>query len=266
MKVALSKITNLTVNELLNNEVILPSLYFEKFDKNAKEFEIKLDDENFQNEINKVLVEDYNNIENYMNSIMTNISTLGDASKNAKDALLNKDVNTLNSVYKQMLSLEKEIKKLNDKLYVDDITSAYNRKWVYSKFLDKEGKFNDTGICVLLDVVDYDYLKKEYGELLSNNLLIFASNFVEKNLREELFDFKIVRFFDNKFLIFILNESEQNINNKILNIQQMLFNTTLKSNSNLYIKANYKFRDVNFKQKDDSKNIFEKLFIQDKAE
>jgi len=31
MKKKLEKITNTTINELLNNEIILPSLYFERF-------------------------------------------------------------------------------------------------------------------------------------------------------------------------------------------------------------------------------------------
>lgn len=266
MKNELKKITDLTVNELLNKDVILPSLYFEKFDKNAKELEVNLDDKEFQREINKLIVEDYSIIEDYMKSIMLNASSISDASKNAKDALLNKDVNMLNSIYKQMLSLEKEVKNLNNKLFQDDITNTFNRKWVYNKFLNKQSKFKNDGICILLDVVDYSYLKKEYGELLANNLLIFATNFIKRNLKEEQFDFKLVRFFDNKFLIFILNQDEQSVNTSLLNIQQMLFNTTLKSNSGLFIKANYKFKSTIFNSSDDSKDIFEKLFIQLKEE
>ena len=45
MKKELEQITNLTINELLNKEIILPSLYFEKFNYHAKKMEIDLEDE-----------------------------------------------------------------------------------------------------------------------------------------------------------------------------------------------------------------------------
>ena len=45
---ATKKITNLTINDLLNNDVILPSNYFDKFNYHAKEMEINLDDEDFK--------------------------------------------------------------------------------------------------------------------------------------------------------------------------------------------------------------------------
>ena len=46
MKQELKKITDLTINDLLNNDIILPSTYFDKFNYHAKELEIDLDDEN----------------------------------------------------------------------------------------------------------------------------------------------------------------------------------------------------------------------------
>ena len=44
--------SNLTINDLLNNDVILPSNYFDKFNYHAKEMEINLDDEDFKKNIN----------------------------------------------------------------------------------------------------------------------------------------------------------------------------------------------------------------------
>ena len=51
----LEQITNLTINNLLNNKIILPSSYFEKFNYYAKEIEINLDDINFTKEITLIL-------------------------------------------------------------------------------------------------------------------------------------------------------------------------------------------------------------------
>lgn len=260
MKKTLKKITDLTINDLLNNEVILPSIYFEKFNSNAKSIEIDLEDKAFEKEISSLIVEEYNTIESYMDSITQNVSLLSDCSKKAKNAILEKNIDALTDIYKKMNSLEKELGSLNKKLYADEITNSYNRKWIYSKFLNKESEFKDTGIVVLIDIVDYDYIKEAYKELIANNLLIFSTNFINKNLKEEKFDFKIARFFENKFLIFIENESRESINTTILNIQQKLLNTTLKSNSGLLIKANYNFSIENYTKGQDSKIVFESLF------
>jgi len=265
MKKHLKKITNLTVNELLNNEIIMPSIYFEKFNKNATTLEVNLDDDNFGKEMNKLIVEEFDTIEVYMNSIMSNTQKVGNAAKGAKKALLEKDINSLNDIYKQMIHLEKEVKDLTAKLFVDDLTNTYNRKWIYNKYLNKDAMFKEDGLCVLIDVNDYDYIEKEYGELLANNLLIFITRFLKKNLKDENCNFKIARLFDNQFLIFVNNKGLSDLTNQIFNIKNLLSNTNLKSNSGLFIKANYEYVIQAYTKGADSKEIFESLFDQLKA-
>ena len=263
MKNKLKKITNLTVNELLSNDVILPSNYLEKFNYHAKNLEINLDDETFRQEINRVILEDFKTIENYMNLIMSSASLLKKNTSNATDAILNNDTNALNDIYKKMIRLEKELIELNGKLFLDEITDTYNKKWIYNKFLNQDAEFKENGICVLIEVSDYTYVQKEYGELLANNLLIFATKFINQKLKEEKYEFKMVRYCENKFLIFILNtkDQEKNIINYILNFEKLLSHTTLKSNSGLYIKAKYEFKIDEFKVNQESKEVFEKLLV-----
>ena len=64
MKKQLKKITDITINELLNKDVIMPSIYFEKFNKNARTVNINLEDTSFVKELNNILIEDFNSIKN----------------------------------------------------------------------------------------------------------------------------------------------------------------------------------------------------------
>ena len=265
MKKHLRKITNLTVNELLNNEIIMPSTYFEKFNKNATTLEVNLDDDSFNKEMNKILVEEFDTIEVYMKSIMSNANIIGNAAKGTKKALLEKDIDSLNDIYKQMINLEKEVKDLTNKIFIDDLTNTFNRKWIYNKYLNKDALFKENGLCVLIDVNDYNYIEGEYGELLANNLLIFITRFLKKNLKEEDCNFKIARFFDNQFVIFVNNKNIEILKNLIFNIKNLLSNTNLKSNSGLFIKANYEYTIQAYTKGHDSKDIFESLFNQLKA-
>lgn len=266
MKKELQKITNLTINELLNNEIILPSLYLDKFSYHAKNIEVNLDDEQFEKELNKIMVEDFNTIERYMSMIMSSVLELKEDAKEARTALLNKDIDTLGEVYKKMINLEKELKTLNNELFIDETTKTFNRKWIYNKFLDNNACFKEDGICLLIDVIDYTYIQDEYGELLGRNLLLFVTNFVSQKLKEEGFKFQIARYFNDKFFVFITEENKKDVKNYIVNLEQMLLNTTLKSNSGLYIKANYKFVLNEYQQNQNSKLVFDKLINYEKEE
>lgn len=264
MKNKLKQVTNKTINELLNRNIILPSIYFEKFNHNAMSIEVNLEDKDFQKEINKILLEDYANIEKYMNSIISNLDILSSSTKEASNALVNKDIEHLHLIYKRLMNLEKNIKKLNDKLFIDDLTNVYNREWIYNKFLTKNSKFKSRGICVYINILDFNYLQKEYGDLIANNLLLFVISFLKKNIKNELPYFKISRFFESQFLIFIEDEIQDEIKNMILNLKQMLLNTTLKSNSGLYIKASYDFEIQSYKKGDEFTNLINNFFDSDK--
>ncbi|MAD41279.1 MAG: hypothetical protein CL623_02670 [Arcobacter sp.] len=266
MKKQLKKITDITINELLNKDVIMPSIYFEKFNKNARTVNINLEDTSFVKELNNILIEDFNSIEKYMNEIEKNASLIRNAVKDTQNALLNKDIDTLTDIYSQMTKLEKEVTLLNRQLFVDDLTSSNNRKWIYNKFLNKKAEFKKSGVCVLIDISDFDYINNEYGTLLANNLIIFINNFLKESLKDENFDFKIARFFDSQFLIFIEDKKEKEVSNLIFNIKQLLINTTLKSKAGLVLRADYKYSISKYKENEDSKKIFEQLFYQIKEE
>lgn len=258
MRNKLEQITNLTINDLLNNKIILPSSYFEKFTYHAKDIEVNLDDENFSKEVNQLLVDDFNIIEEYMRIIMSSAMSLQKNSIDAQSAILNKDAESLKEINKKMINLENEIKSLNNQLFIDDITKTYNRKWIYNKFLN-DNNFQEDGICVLLNIVDFCYIQKEYGELVGKNLLLFVTNFISSKLKEEAYEFQIAKYLESKFFIFISNENKKDVINKILNIEQLLSNTTLKSNSGLFIKAKYDFKTCLYKKDEEAKTIFETL-------
>lgn len=265
MKQQLKKITDTTMNDLLNKDIVMPSIYFEKFNKNAKTLDLNIEDSTFVKELNNILIQDFNSIEEYMKTIEKNASLIKDAVEDAQDALLHKDIDTLSDIYSQMSKLEKEISSLNRQLFVDDLTSSHNRKWIYNKFLNKKAQFKQDGICVLIDIIDFDYIDSEYGSLLANNLVIFINNFIKDNLKEEKVNFKIARFFDNQFLIFIEDKKEKEISNLIFNIKELLKNTTLKSKAGLVIRADYKYTISKYNKLEESKEVFEQLFhlIQD---
>ncbi|MBS9782874.1 MAG: hypothetical protein KGV43_03645 [Arcobacter sp.] len=262
MKEILKKITDLTINDILQQEVILPSSYLKSFNTRAKELEINVEDEDFKKEIDDIIVNELKNIENYMKNIEENIETMEEITKKNKEAILeNKDGN-FDSILKDINKLEKNMKNLNDKMYKDEIFQTYNRKWIYNKFLDKNNKFRTDGICVLIDIVDFEYIKKEYGNVLASNYIIYIINFIEKQLTKMAIEYKIAKYVEDKFLIFIDSKYKKEIEGAFYNLKKALLSTTLKSKSGVLIHSNLDYFYDSYNEKQNAQEFFEDIFFQ----
>lgn len=259
MKNKLAKITDETINNLLQNEIILPSVYFKEFDKNAKTFNVDLEDDKFEKEVNQVIVEEFETINSYMNSTISNLDILSHATEDAKTAIQNRDETELTKIYQHMQKLKNEIGELQNEMFIDPLTKTYNKKWLYSDFIDKNGHTKQNGIMSLIYINDYAHVREEHGSLLSDNLIIFISKFLLKNLKEEGINFKIARYTKDKFLLFFDNSTTKECSFLINNIQKNLLNTTLKSKSGILIKSSYKFNLITFDQGNNFQSMLEML-------
>jgi len=259
MKNKLIQITNLSINEVLGNEIILPSLYFKTFDENAKNLKLNLNNEKEQEEMQHFISDEFNSINDYMNTTISSIETLSVATKIAKVAIKNNDVKSLEKIQNSMSTLEQELISLRDEIYKDPFTNTYNRKWIYKTLIDKDSKLKEKGIFVLINIKDFDYVKEEHNELIANNLLIFILNFLNKQLKKEGIKYQSVRFFHDTFLILVKDESRTSLNTLLLNIMEMMKNTTLKSKSGIVLQARFNFSTLEYRQNDNFQIILESL-------
>jgi len=264
MKNKLKQITDLTIKDVLQNEVILPSSYFKSFGENAKTFDVNLEEttnqnSNLEHSLDRLLSDEYNTIDEYMKTTIASVETLSVATKIAQVAIKNNDTKSLNKIQNSMLNLEQELLSLKDEIYKDSFTKTFNRKWIYKYLLDEDSKVKENGVFVLLHVKDFDYIKKEHNELIANNLIIYILNFLNKNFHKENIDFVNARFFHDTFLISIKEEERSSLNTLLLNIMQMIENTTLKSKSGIVIKPRFNFSTLEYHKNDNFKILLETL-------
>lgn len=265
MKDKLREITDLTVNELLEEEIILPSTYFECFDKHAKLSELELNDKEFEKEVDEFIISEISSINSYVKSATKNIDDVATITQDAQKAIENNDSNALKKLYSQIKELKEELNSMTENIYKDYLTKAYNKKWLYHKYLNDHSKIKEDGIITLVDIKDFEYIKKTYNRLISNNLLIFIYEFLTKELTKEDVDFEVCRYLNNKY-IFCINSSDiQYISNLIKNISTALFGTTLKSNSGIMIKPNYKYSSLAVKKDDSFHEVLNSLIKNQEA-
>ncbi len=242
MKNKLIQITDMTISKLLQDDIIMPSIYFKTFDKNAKEFEIDLKEEKFEDEMGKVLVEEFNSISSYMNSTISSINSLEEVTNKAELAMMNNDKESLKKAQNELQTLKKDILDVQELIFQDSLTKAYNRKWLYKKFLNKNIEFVDKGMIVLLEITDFDEITSKYGRLISDNILIFVSKFLNKHLKQEEIKYSLVRYLSSKFILFIKSNDINELKYIISNIQVELLNTTLKSKAGIVFKTGFDFK------------------------
>lgn len=241
MKTKLKNITDSTINELLINEIILPSSYFKCFDKHAKNIDIELENEDYSKELTKMISEEFEEINSYVNNAIKVIDKASDITSDAQEAIREQNSLHLKELYEEIGKLKKELENLSNNVYCDDLTKAKNKKWIYHKFLDNNTKFNKDGILILIDIESYNYILNTYNQLISDNLLIYIVNYLKSKLKDEALSYNITRYLKNKFIISLDNIDLKEIQSLFLTISSVLFETTLKSNSGIVIKPTFDY-------------------------
>lgn len=260
MKINLKKITDKTIQELLQNEIILPSSYFESFNQNAKDLNVDVTDKNFEKEISQVLVDEFKNINEYTKRTISNIDLLSKATMEARDAIKTKDETKLHSINNSLDSMKKEIDSLKNLIYIDSLTHSFNRKWIYTQSIKEDGKFGYEGILLFIDINDFSYIIDNYGNLIADNVIIYISKFLNAKFKKEKFNFKISRYSNDQFILFIQEKELSTVISFINSYRLELSNSLLKSKSGITFKTNFNFGAVKFHENDEFQQTLEVAF------
>ncbi|MEA1915635.1 MAG: GGDEF domain-containing protein [Campylobacterota bacterium] len=241
MNKKLKNITDSTINQLLNQDIIMPSQYYTTFDKNAKDIDMYIHDDEFEKEISVVLEGEFEKISQYMNQTIHNINELSDATNSAESAIQNRDIEQLMKVNSHVQKLKKNIESLENEIYKDSLTKLYNRKYLNMKFLNENDTFNKKGIMVLVDINNFSKIIKKYGQLIGDNILRYAVSFIQKRLQKESIKCTFIHYSGDKFILFFKDQSQNSLNTLFDNIRFELLSKTLKSKSGHIISISFSY-------------------------
>lgn len=258
MKDNLKKITDKTLQDLLQNEIILPSSYFESFDKNSKDLSVDIKDPQFENEVNNLIVDEFKNINNYMKKTVKNIDLLAEATHEAQTAIIEKDDSKLQSIHFSLTNIKNEIKELKSLIYLDPLTKTFNRRWIYNHNINKDGTLKHKGLLAYIDCSDCNYIAEQYGNLLADNVILYITKFLNQKLNDQNIDAEIARYSNNQFILFTHNERPDIITSFLKNISLKLANTTLKSKTGLMLKTNFHYAAVSYIANENFQDVIEK--------
>lgn len=197
--------------EILSNEVkksieqlhvVTPTIYRSIFDEYAKNNDIQIEDED---DISKdVLSTECSRLTSLQDQTYKNANTLSQNTSDAISAIEDKDDDKLNQILFETKQLREEVDKLKESLYKDQLTNAYNRKWVHDKCLQEStNAFLSSGILALIDLNYFKAINDTHGHILGDKVLIFITNELRK------LGLPVIRYGGDEFIVLFNNKTDE---------------------------------------------------------
>ena len=147
-KQLLQIITNEALDTITQFDIVTPSIYASIFSKFAQEHNQEIENEDELS--HKLLEQECSNLTQLQSETSKNANILSQNTDKAITAIKDKNETLLNEVLKETEDLRREIEKLKESVYHDELTHTYNRKWLHDNYIKDGALFNKNGMEVLV--------------------------------------------------------------------------------------------------------------------
>ena len=221
-------VSNETKTSIDQMSVVTPSVYASIFAKFAKENGLKIQDE--ENLSKELLNSECLKLTTLQQETSKNVQTLSENTTKAINAIANKDGKMLNEVLQETKLLRHEIEKLKESVYKDELTHAYNRKWLRDTYLDKLGNiFIKNGTLAILDLNYFKQINDTHGHIIGDKVLLFITNELKK------LKVPVVRYGGDEFILFFKeNIPKQEVLSILHKAREQIINKKLKAHNDTF--------------------------------
>jgi diguanylate cyclase (GGDEF)-like protein len=207
----LKVVTDDTLKELRNFDVITPDLYTDAFASKLKVMGLETDlDVLSQNNVPLIL----DKILKIQKETQEGTKVLKENIDLATIAIHDKDEEALASIKEHMSALQDRIAALEEEVYIDDLTKAYNRKWLFDKVL-KDDKFTQDGVLTFIDLDKFKVINDSYGHIAGDKVLFLISNVLQK-----LEGVDVIRFGGDEFIMISFTKDLEYIEEYLFKINE----------------------------------------------
>lgn len=181
----------------------------------------------------------------------------------AIDAIQNKDETLLQHILEETKALRQEIEALKKSVYQDELTHAFNRKWLHDNCLNEKENFKTNGILVIIDLNYFKQINDTFGHIVGDKVLVFTTNELKK------LKVPVIRYGGDEFiLIFTSSFHQKKVMNILNKIRESIISKKLKAKNDTF-RVSFSFGITEFKENDELSQMIEnadKAMYQDKIE
>ncbi|MCW8894850.1 MAG: GGDEF domain-containing protein [Sulfurimonas sp.] len=232
-------------------DVVTPSIYASIFSKYANLHNTDISEE--QNITNDLLDEKIAFFTNIQNQTSNNAKRLNDNTNRAIFAIKGKDEKILNEVLQETQELRQEINSLKELMYKDELTRAYNRKWMNDNILNEDAQeLKDSGTLAIIDLNYFKIINDTYGHNIGDKVLVFIANQLKKTKET------VVRYGGDEFIVmFCEGTTHKTALSKLNAIREDLLTKHIKVKDTSF-KISFSFGVQEFKKGDSLNDTIEK--------
>lgn len=248
-KEILTIISNETLNSVNDISIVTPSIYQSVFSKYASSHNTDIEDEN---KLTDTILDDKISMFKEMQvETSKQAMVLSNNTDKAISAIKDKDETSLNEVLKETQDLRKEIEKLKEAVYKDELTHTYNRKWLHDNFLHSANdKFKSAGTLAIIDLNYFKIVNDTFGHIIGDKVLIYIANSLRKTKEN------VVRYGGDEFIIIFSNDTKESALAKLNFIREDIISKKLKAGDAKF-KVSFSFGACEFKMDDDLSSTIE---------
>ena len=249
-----NKVLQIISNETKDNidelDVVTPSIYSSIFSKYASSHDADLEDEDKITD--HFLDGKIHTLQNVQEQTSKNALTLGEHTDRAISAIQDKDETILKEVLHETQELRKEIEKLKEYIYKDELTNTFNRKWIHDHLLKNNSKqLKQNGTLAIIDLNYFKIVNDTYGHIVGDKVLLFIANQL-KEMREN-----VIRFGGDEFIvIFSKNVKKDIAHSKLYNLREDITKKKLKSKDSSF-RVSFSFGVTEFNENDNLGDVIE---------
>ncbi|MDQ7061128.1 MAG: GGDEF domain-containing protein [Sulfurimonas sp.] len=118
---------------------------------------------------------------------------------------------------------KKEIENLKEAVYKDELTHAYNRKWMNDRFIDANDNFNLDGTLAIIDLNFFKLVNDTHGHITGDKVLTFVATQLKKTKQS------LIRYGGDEFIIIFKDTDQDTAFASINTIRESIISKKLKT-------------------------------------
>ena len=260
-----NKLLEIVSNDVKNSieqlSIVTPSIYTSLFAELAKKNNLEI--ENEENISKDILNLECSKLTDLQEQTAKNVQALDTSASKAIDAIQNKDETLLQHILEETKSLRREIEALKKSVYHDELTHAFNRKWLHDNYVDEKENFKTDGTLVIIDLNYFKQINDTLGHIVGDKVLVLITNELKK-LRVP-----VVRYGGDEFLlIFSSDTKKSDAINSLNTIRERVIAKKFKANNKIF-RTSFSFGNCTFQKDNNLAEVIEqadKDMYQDKID
>jgi diguanylate cyclase (GGDEF)-like protein len=237
-------ISNETKSSIDQMPIVTPSIYASLFAKFATDHHENIEEEEgFSVDLIK---QECSTLTAMQTQTSKNANQLSNTTAKAINAIKEKDEKALAAVLKETQKLRREIEHLKEAVYKDELTRAYNRKWMKEHYLNEEADiFAQSGTLIMIDLNYFKEVNDTHGHIIGDKVLVYISNELKKITHN------VIRYGGDEFIIIFPDKTSFKSDiTTIESAREHIISKKLKANEHKFI-VSFSYGGVEFKSGDD---------------